>query len=342
MLIFIVRRILQLPLVLFGVSILIFGVTQFLAPDVRAASYITSEKQLSQLPAIIERYGLDKSVFVQYGNWLGNVFQGNLGWSASARVPVAEALANRLPATLELTFFAIIPIVFFGVLAGMISGVQRNKWPDQINRVLAIFSFSLPSFVVGITLIAVFYGTLKINGNPFLPIGRANDLFLLVNDYPSSGFLIFKALFTGNWEVFGHLMLRLVLPIVTLMVVLTGALMRVVRSSMIDQLEQDYVRTAKAKGLAAQRITFKHVLRNALIPVITLVGGLLYNLVSGVTITETVFNYPGVGAFAGQAAVQVDIPGVLGFALFAALSITLINLVVDILYGVVDPRIRYD
>ncbi len=338
MLTFIARRLLGLPLVMFGVSLLVFGVTQFLSPELRATAFIRSEKQINQIPTIIKEYGLDKDIFTQYWIWIKNVLQGQLGWSASSGRPVAEAISIYLPATVELATIAIIPIVLFGVISGIIAGINRNKWPDQVGRIFSIVTFSLPTFLVGITLLAFFYGQLHL----FEP-GRLNTIVSLDAGLTTvDGYLLFPLIFKGQWTVVLDLLKHLILPVITLTVVLSGGLMRVVRSSVIDQLEQDYVRTAKAKGLEQSRITYKHVFRNALIPVITLVGTLFFGLLNGSIITETVFNYPGIGSFASRAALQLDIPAVLGFALFAALVIAVSNLIVDVLYGVVDPRIRYD
>lgn len=335
---FVVRRLVQLPLVLLGVSILIFAITQFLSPEIRATAYITSERQMSQLPSIVEQYGLDKNIFTQYGIWISNVLQGNLGWSTAARRPVAEALADFLPATLELAFFAILPIIIFGIFFGVLAGINRNNLVDQLIRVVSIVGYALPTFVVGIFFLAFFYGRLQL----FEP-GRINTILSLTEGLPSvDGFLIFRALFQGNWNLLADLLRHLVLPVATLTIVVSAGLVQVVRSSIIDQLRQDYVRTARSKGLQNRTVTYKHALRNALIPVITVIGNLIYGLVSGVVITETVFDYPGVGLWSSQAALINDTSGVLGFALFAAFAIALINLVVDLLYGIVDPRIRYD
>lgn len=338
MLTFITRRLLQLPLVLFGVSILIFSVTQFLPPPIRATAYITSERQMRQLPAIIERYGLDKDIFTQYGIWIKNVLQGNLGYSTAADRPVFQALTDFLPATLELATLAIIPIVAFGIFFGVLAGVNRNSWLDQLIRVVSIVGYALPTFVVGIFFLAFFYGQLHL----FEP-GRINTILSLTSGLESvNGFLLFNSLFRGQWELVIDLLQHMILPVATLTIVVSAGLVQVVRSSVIEQLRQDYVRTARSKGLTGRVVTYKHALKNALIPVITVVGSLLYGLVSGVIITETVFNYPGVGLWSSQAAILNDTSGVLGFALFAAFAVTLINLVVDVLYGVVDPRVRYD
>lgn len=350
MLAFIARRLLALPFVLFGVSILIFGITQFLPPDVRATAYIRSEKQLGQLQEIVKQYGLDKDPFTQYWGWLNNAFQGNFGYSTQARQPVLDALLLRLPATIELALCALIPTLVLGVLFGIVSGVNRNKWPDQLGRFFSTISFSLPTFVVGIFFLAIFYGQYRIAPSP----GRYDVTASLDSGLTSfDGFLIIPTLIhtllnsetilsKDKWLFFKDLLAHLVLPVITLTIVLSGSLTRVVRSSVIDQLEQDYVRTARSKGLPSRVVTFKHILRNALIPVITLSGTLLIGLLGGSIITETVFNFPGIGNYAAQAAVNNDRPAVLGFALFSAVVTVLINLVVDLLYGVVDPRIRYD
>lgn len=334
---FIVRRLLQLPLVLFGVSVLIFAVTQFLPPQVRATAYVTSERQIAQLPAIIERYGLDRDVVTQYRIWLGSVLQGNLGYSTAARRPVLDALAAFLPATLELALVAIVPIVVFGVLLGVWAGLNRNTLLDQSIRVMSIISYALPTFAVGIFFLALFYGRWGL----FEP-GRVNTILTLTEGLGSvDGFLLLPALFAGRWALVLDLLRHLVLPVATLTVVVSAGLVQVVRSSVIEQLRQDYIRTARAKGLRPRSVTFKHALKNALIPVITVIGSLLYGLVGGVIITETVFDYPGVGLWSSQAAILNDTSGVLGFALFAALAVSLINLVTDLLYGLVDPRVRY-
>jgi dipeptide transport system permease protein len=320
---YIVRRVLQLPLVLLGVSALIFVTTQFLSPEIRATAYISSEKQVRQINDIIARYGLDKDIVTQYRIWLGNVLQ---------------ALTTFLPATLELALFAFLPIVAFGIFFGVLAGVNRNSLLDQALRVLSIIAYALPTFVVGIFFLALFYGRLQL----FEP-GRVDTLLSITQGLSSvDGFLIFGALFRGKWVLLGNLLSHLVLPVLTLTIVVSAGLVQVVRSNVIDQLRQDYVRTARAKGLGKRVVTFKHALRNALIPVITVLGNLLFGLVSGVVITETVFNYPGVGLWSAQAALIGDTSGVLGFALFAAFAVAVINLVVDVLYGVIDPRVRYD
>ena len=336
MLTFIARRLLQLPLTLVGVAVLVFALTQALKPEIRAVAYITNEKQLNQLPQIVERYGLNKNPVVQFGNWAGNVLHGNLGYSTSAREPVVAAIGQYFPATIELVVVSIVPIVLFGVVLGIVAGVYRNRWPDQVARTLAIVGSAMPSFVLGIFLLAYFYGKLQ-----WFPPGRISDE--LSFSLPSvDGFLLFRSIGQGNWAVVLDLLRHMVLPAFVLTLISSAQLVRVTRSSMIEQLQQDYVRTARSKGLSERVVINKHALRNVLLPIITLAGILFFSLLGGVTITETVFNYPGVGAWSAKAAQLLDVNGVIGYTLVVATITILANTIVDVVYGLVDPRVRYD
>ena len=336
----ILRRLLMLPVVLFGVSILLFLILQLLSPEQRAVSFVTSERQMNQLDAIIDRYGLDEPIWVQYGNWLGQILQGNLGWSQSVRMPVSQAISLYLPATAELALAAFFPIVLIGIWLGVLAATHRDKLLDQITRVLAIVGWSLPSFVVALWLLQIFYG-----GLGWLEPGRislASELAISLPDFKSyTHLLLLDSLLNGRPDVFWDVARHLILPVVTLTIISSAQLVRVMRSSMLEALGQDYVRTARAKGLANRRVVYKHALRNAMIPVLTLAGLVLFGLLGGVVITETVFNYPGLGNWSAKAAVQLDIPAVLGYAMFSALVVSVANLVVDVTYGLVDPRIRY-
>ena len=336
----ILRRLLMLPVVLFGVSILLFLILQLLSPEQRAVSFVTSERQMNQLDAIIDRYGLDEPIWVQYGNWLGQILQGNLGWSQSVRMPVSQAISLYLPATAELALAAFFPIVLIGIWLGVLAATHRDKLLDQTTRVLAIVGWSLPSFVVALWLLQIFYG-----GLGWLEPGRislASELAISLPDFKSyTHLLLLDSLLNGRPDVFWDVARHLILPVVTLTIISSAQLVRVMRSSMLEALGQDYVRTARAKGLVNRRVVYKHALRNAMIPVLTLAGLVLFGLLGGVVITETVFNYPGLGNWSAKAAVQLDIPAVLGYAMFSALVVSVANLVVDVTYGLVDPRIRY-
>lgn len=337
MLIYIFRRVLQLPLVLLGISFLIFAVMQFLPPAVRASAYIQDDKQMGALPAIIQQYGLDKDVFTQYFAWLGQVLRGNLGWSGSVSEPVLHALQTRLPATIELALITFIFTVALGLGLGLVAGARRGSVLDQGIRLYSVVTWTLPTFVLAIFILAYFYGRLH-----WWPPGRIDNLLAITENVPSvSGFLLIPSILKGQWNVVADLLRHLMGPVLTITIVACGGLIQIVRANVIEQVRQDYVRTARAKGLPEARILRKHVLRNVMIPVVTWIGGLLFGLLNGATIAETVFNYPGVGLWITKAATVSDTAAVVGFALFSATVIAVVNLIVDVLYAVIDPRVSY-
>ena len=339
MLKFILKRLLFLPVVMLGVTALLFMILQFLSPEMRASLYIKDPRQLSALESIIEKYGLRKPMPVQYGIWLKQVVHGDLGYSETAKMPVADAIRAFMPATFELTLVSFFPILLIGVYFGTLSAVYKDKWLDQLTRFVAITGYSLPSFVLGLLLLMVFYGRLQ-----WLPPGRYSlDVDLLIhsdafNHY--TGMLTVDTLLNGQWSAFVDVLKHLILPGLTLVYIDLALLLRITRSSMLEELGKDYIRTARAKGLPGSVIVYKHALKNALIPVVTLSSLLFIQLLGGVVITETVFDFPGIGRWGVVAAQQLDIPGVLGSTLLAAGLFVLSNLVSDILYAVVDPRIR--
>jgi peptide/nickel transport system permease protein len=333
----------MLPIVIFAVSVIIVGLLQLLSPVQRASAFARSEQQLrgDNINAIIDQYGLDENFFVQYGTWARQALQGNLGFSRSSSEPVMVTIRKRLPASTELAFFALLPVIGLGIWFGTAAALHRDTFIDQFTRVFAIIGWSLPTFVFGLWLLIVFYG-----GFGWFGIGRVSNRFVTEIATGSintpTGFMILDALLIGRFDLLVDALLHLVLPVTTLAVVSGAQIMRVMRSSLLDALSQDYVRTAKAKGLPKDAVNLKHARRNALIPVITLSGVAFAFLLNGVVVTETIFNYPGLGSWAATAAVQLDIPAVLGFALLTAVIIVMANLLVDLLYAAVDPRIRYN
>lgn len=339
MLKFILKRLAFLPFVLFGVTALLFACLQFLSPEMRAALYVKDPRQLSQLDAVIEKYGLRKPLPVQYGIWLKQVAHGDLGYSETAKMPVADAIRSFFPATFELTLVTFFPIMIVGVFFGVLSAVYRDKFIDHLTRFVAITGYSLPSFVLGLGLLMVFYGRLH-----WFPPGRYTlDTDMLVHSDAFrhwTGLLTLDCLLNRQWAAALDVAEHMVLPAATLLYISVALLLRITRSSMLEELTKDYVRTARAKGLPERVIIRKHALANALIPVVTLSSLLFIGLLGGVVITETVFDFPGIGRWGVQAAQQLDIPGVLGSTMLAALLFVTANLISDILYAVVDPRIR--
>ncbi|MBX3144083.1 MAG: ABC transporter permease [Trueperaceae bacterium] len=341
MLTFIARRLLVLPLIIIAVSVLIVGLLQLLSPLQRATAFMTSEQQARNADAIIRQYGLDKPFPVQYWNWLKQAVQGNLGYSRSASMTVMQAFRTYIPASFELAIFAVIPIIGFGIWIGTLSAIHRNTIFDQAARFLAIVGWSLPTFVFGIWLLSVFYG-----GMGWFGIGRVGNDFVTqlargdIVQYTK--FMTVDAVLNGRFDMLLDALGRLVLPVTTLTVVIMAQYMRVMRGSLLDALSKDYVRTARAKGLPDKEVTLKHARRNAMIPVITLSGFTIAGLLNGTVVVETIFGYRGLGLWFATAAVQLDIPAVVGFALFVALLIVVANLAVDVTYALVDPRIRFD
>ncbi len=337
---FIARRLVLLPLVALGVTILIFSLLQFLTPAMRASLYITDPKQLGALPDIIRKYHLDQPVYVQYWDWLRQVLRGDLGWSETAREPVADAIRGFFPATVELGLYAFLCILAIGIWLGTASAVNKDRSIDHLSRVTSISGASLPTFVWALLLLMVFYGHFG-----WFPPGRLSldaDLYVRSGRFhPYTGLMTVDALLNGQGWIFWDALRHLVLPVATLTYYLAAVLVRITRSSMLETLRADYVRTAQAKGLPRHVVVGKHARRNALIPVITLASYVLFvNLLAGVVITETVFNFPGIGRWGVGASQQLDIAGVTGFALLLAGLVVAGNLLSDILYAFFDPRIR--
>jgi ABC-type dipeptide/oligopeptide/nickel transport system permease component len=337
---YIIRRLLLLIPVLLGVTLFIFGITMFFSPAQRATLYVTNIRQLDNIQAIIEKYGLDKPFFVQYGTWLGQVLRGNLGWSRAVAMPVAEAIPSLLPATLELAIFAVPVIVLVGIFLGTKAAAHKDKPLDHGTRLVAILGWSLPSFWLGLVLLMIFYGYFR----GLLPPGRLGTQMDILVD--SAAFIRYThintidAILNLNGPVLLDALRHLVLPVTTLSVINMAFIMRLMRSSMLESLGKGYILTARAKGLAERVVVNKHARRNALIPVITISGYLFAALASGAVITESIFSFKGIGWWAWQAAISLDIPSVLAFALFTATLFVFINLLVDILYTRVDPRVR--
>ncbi|GEM90026.1 ABC transporter permease [Oceanithermus desulfurans] len=337
---FIVRRLLQLPIVLLAISLLIFGMMQFLTPEQRAATYAKSEQQAKNLDLIIRQYNLDQGFLVQYSTWLKQVLRGNLGYSKQSHEPVVTTIRKRLPVSAELALYMFFPTLLFGVWMGTMAAIHRDRFVDQAVRVFAIIGWSLPTFVLAIWMLAVFYGYFKLFG-----IGRADDRIMVefakgtLKAY--TGMITIDGILNGRWDVTLSALKRLVMPVATYTIVASAQIMRVLRSSMLDVLNSDYVRTARAKGLPERVVNLKHARRNAIIPVVTIAGLMFAFMLEGVFFIEIIFNIPGLGQWAVPAAIQLDFPAVIGIALLTGLVVSIANLAVDILYGIIDPRISF-
>lgn len=339
MLRYILRRLLLLPLVVLGVTFLLFFLTQRLSPEMRASLYIKDPRQLGALEEVIQKYGLRDNVFKQYGRWLGSALEGDLGYSQSVNMPVAEAIKAYLPATVQLAVVTIVMVLFFGIWLGALSAVKKDRWQDVLVRLVSVGGFSLPIFVLGLLLLMLFYG--KLGWFPPGGYSVATDMTVhLPSFHHYTGFLLVDSLLNGNLRVFADVLRHLVLPAVTLCIGSFALMVRVMRSSMLEELGKDYVRTARAKGLPERAVVYRHAGKNAVIPVITLAGIQFIRLLGGTVIVETIFDYPGIGRFGVLAAQQLDIAGIMGFSLMVAVLFVVGNLACDILYTAIDPRIK--
>ncbi len=338
---YIIRRLLIMPVLLFGVTILIFAMLQLLGPYERAALYVSDapEKVEGGIERIIEKYGLDDPIYVQYWRWLKRVVHGDLGFSKTGKQPVWDVLKQRFPATAELAIWSVVPMLAGGIWLGVTAAVHHNKPIDHVARVFSIVGWSFPTYVFGLVMLMIFYAKLH-----WFPPGRLSNEFqqLVLSDafHRYTGMNTFDAILNGRFDVFWDAVRHLVLPVIGLSYLNWALLLRITRSSMLETLGQDYVTTARAKGLPEKDVINKHAKPNAMIPVATIGGMMILGLASGVVITETVFNYPGLGSWVAQAASTVDVISVLGFTLFNGVLLVLGNLVVDVLYAVIDPRVR--
>ncbi len=342
MLSFIIRRLLLLPVTLLGLTLLIFIFMSALSPYALLSTYVSNPRQLQQPGAaqnLIKQYGLDKPFYVKYVNYLDQIIHGNLGWSQTMNETVAQVIETRFPATLELALYSIIPIIFIGIWLGVVAAVHHNGFIDQVLRVVALIGYSVPAFVLGLLLLFIFYGVLG-----WLPPGRLGLGFEMIYNSPAfhhyTGLVTIDALLNGRFWMFLDALKHLVDPVLTLSFLSWAALLRITRSSMLEALGQDYVRTARAKGLSEHVVITKHARRNALIPATTVAGLMFIGILGGVVITETIFNYPGIGSAIAQASEQLDYATVLGLSLLFGLITVVGNLAVDVSYALIDPRVR--
>jgi peptide/nickel transport system permease protein len=336
---YIIRRLLILPIVMLGLSMLIFAMLQLLDPVERATLYVTSPpKNPRALAEIIQKYGLDQPIYVQYARWLGQVLHGDLGWSKTAEMPVLTAIATYFPATLELALWSFVPILAIGVWLGIQAAIHHDGLIDQLARVFSIIGYSFPTFVFGLLMLMIFYAALH-----WFPPGRLSEWATAVVISPGfhqvTGMNTVDALLNGRFDVFMDALRHLILPALTLSYVNWALILRVTRSSMLDVIRQEYITVARAKGLSERVVINRHARPNAMIPVATIGGLLLVGLLNGVVITETVFNYHGMGWWAANAALNFDTVSVLGITLFDGALLILANLVVDIMYAYLDRRI---
>lgn len=332
MLRFVVRRLLLLVPILVGLSILVFLWIRAL-PASPAVSLLGERATPETIAQIERQYGLDKPVYIQYWRYVETVAQGDLGTTIRTRRPVTDELRERFPATIELTVAALLFATLLGIPLGFIAAKRYGTWIDHSSLVLSLLGISIPVFFLAILLKYVFAVKLGL-----LPtVGRISVLINI--DHPTNFYLL-DALIAGDlgafWDVTKHLML----PAIALGSIPLAVTARITRAAVLDVQNEDYVRTARAKGLSPRIVDSRHIFRNALLPITTIIGLQTGLLLSGAVLTETVFAFPGMGTWLVEAIRQRDFPVLQGGILFVSLVFVLVNLLVDISYALINPRIR--
>ena len=321
MLAFIIRRLLQSVLVMLAVGLIAFGLFRYVGDPIN--NMVGQDTTLEQREELRERLGLNDPFFVQYGRFLVDAAQGNFGISYRHRRPVSQLIGERMPATLELSFVAALMALLIGVPMGVYTGLRREGFLSKLFLTVSLIGVSLPTFLIGILLILVFGVVLQ-----WLPTFGRGEVVQL--GWWSTGFLT-----AGGLKA-------LIMPAITLALFQMTLIMRLVRSEMLEVLRTDYIKFARARGLTNRAINFGHALKNTLVPVITITGLQLGSIIAFAIITESVFQWPGMGLLFIQAINEVDIPVMASYLMMIAFFFVVINLIVDLLYYAVDPRLRVD
>lgn len=331
---YIIRRVLGLIPVLLGITLLVFFLIRLIPGD-PAVTMLGDRASQEDVERVRELLGLNDPLHVQYLKYMGQLLRGDLGESIINRTKVTYELRYRLPATVEMIAGALVIGVTVGLIVGVVSAIRRNSWFDVLGMIGALLGVSMPIFWLALILIYA----LAVN-NKILPPSARLDVQLYVPRV--TGFMLIDTLLAGDLAAFGNALWHMILPSFVLSTVIMPGLARITRASMLEVLRQDYVQTARAKGLKERVVVFGHALKNALLPVVTVIGGWLAGLLGGAILTETVFSWPGMGTWTYRAILSRDYPIVQGSVLISATIYVFVNLAVDVLYAFIDPRIRYD
>ncbi len=327
---YVLRRLVLITPVALGLVTMTFLISHVIPAD-PARVWAGPQARPEQVELIRKRYHLDEPLWIQYYYYIHDLARGDLGFSPYTHRPVVQDILTYFPVTLELTLLSTALTIALGVPLGVISALKRDSWIDHATRILALLGTSTPVFWLGLLMQLVFFyylGWLPATGRIDVPYTRITGMVLL------------DTLITGNLVGFADAVKHLIMPSMCLCFVYVGLIARLTRSSMLDVLSADYIRTARSKGLPEQLVVLKHALRNALLPVVTVIGIQFGWLLCGAAITETVFAITGMGRYAANAIVNLDFPSLMGFTLISGISIMVVNLAVDILYAFLDPRIR--
>jgi peptide/nickel transport system permease protein len=334
---FIFRRLFLLIFMLLGVMILTFFLSRVIPgdPAQMAAGMRASKQQVENVRA---RMGLDRPLVEQFLIYGGDLLQGDLGMSIMNHKPVMDNLRQFFPATVELTLAAFLIAALIGVPLGVIAALNKDKWIDHLSRLGALAGIAFPSFWLGIVLILIFFFYLD-----WLPGGRRVEVSVVLGRKapPITNLLLVDSLLTGDWTLFQDALRHIILPAITLALGPLARFMRFTRTVVLEEIRKPYVLTARSKGLLPRVVTRRHILRNALIPTVTIMGLAVGYMLSGSVLVETIFNWPGIGNYAFDAVFNMDYPSIVGVTLLATICFLLVNLATDLAYVALDPRIRY-
>jgi peptide/nickel transport system permease protein len=332
---YLLKRSLGIIPILLGIILLVFAVLHWIpgnAAVVRLGERATPE----QVAAVREQLGLNQPLPVQYVRFLGQLLRLDLGTSIVSGVPVIEELKVRYPATLELSSAAMAFAVVLGIPAGITAAMAKNRWLDHLVMTGALVGVSLPVYWLGLLLIYLFAVNLR-----WLPASGRISVATGLNFQPLTGFYLLDALLQRNWAALGDVIAHLVLPALALSTIPLAIVARMTRTALLESLSQDYIRTARAKGVPAYRVIGQHALKNALLPVSTIIGLQFGTLLSGAILTETIFAWQGIGSWLYDGILARDYPVVQGGVIFIAIAFVLLNALVDLLYVWIDPRVKY-
>lgn len=328
---YLIRRVLVLPLLIIGVSIIVFGLTRIGGSPI--GIYLSHEMNAEDVAALEERFHLDDPVPVQYVYWAGGVLQGDLGWSGVAAAPVTEVFPKKLAATMELAVASAIVAVTSGIALGTFAGARRNRLPDHVARVVSISGAAMPLFWLAIVMLIIFWVNLG-----WFPIGRSDPEVFASIAHPT-GLYTLDAILAGNARAFFDALWHLVLPALVLGYGATAIIARMMRSSLVEELQEDYVDAARAKGLPERLVLRRHARRNALMPTVTVIGLSFGFLLQGTVVAEIIFRWPGLGRWMADSVLRGDQATIMAYVLFTSVLFLVVNLVVDIIYAHLDRRV---
>jgi len=331
---YVLRRLVTLMITLIGIMVVTFFISLVVPLD-PLASIAGPQAPQETVDRLRVLYGFDKPIYVQFGRYIQRLARGDLGTSFQTGRPVLADILHFFPATIELATLALIVSILVGIPLGVLSAVYRNSPIDHFSRVLSLIGVSMPVFWLGLVLLLVFYFKLG-----WLPEPGRLDI-MLVEPERVTGALLIDSVIARDWEVFGDALRHMVLPATVLGLFGLAGIARIVRSSMLDVLSQEYIKTARIKGLNELLVLTRHALRNALVPAVTVIGLTYGGLLEGSVLTETIFSWPGLGRYLATAFLTLDLNAVVGGTMLVALTFCLVNLMVDLIYAFLNPKIRY-